>query len=605
MTSYKTYGAIPVSQSETQFRVWAPKAKKLSVELIKRTDDQEPVVASHSLERNTSGVFSGTANDCPAGTLYRYKLDGNMGRPDPRSRFQPFGVHGPSQVVDPDSFKWSDGSWAGVAKRDLVIYEMHVGSFTLEGNYTSAIERLDELVQLGITAIEVLPLSQTPGRWNWGYDGVNYFAPRNTFGTPDELKAFVDACHARSLAVINDVVYNHVGPEGNYLSEFGGYRSKKYGTPWGDALDFDLKEVRQFVVDNVLFWIDEYHLDGLRLDAVHYMFDDKDPHILNEIQKTFREYQKTIDREIYLIGESNIYDPKLVGDVENENPHYDAIWSDCLMHSVYSVGNPETRLTNRDYTGPNDLAEALEHAYVFCTPQGVRVTDEIRQQNHPNGDRKYIETLIMALQTHDSVGNHPHGKRLHQLTSYEFQLAAAPLFLLYPSIPMIFMGEEWSTNAPFPFFADFEDSGLRRAVDKGRRDEYPHHDWTGSPLPSDAAAFLDTKSKPEDQNSKTNQWYKTLLRFRKQGVADGWLSVANMKAESDTASNVYRLFYSIPNGSGAYAGKQLHVCGRLDAESSKPISFEDLGVGEVLFDSRSGAGVSEILAGQHGLIWLS
>ena len=609
MTSYKIYGAIPVSENATQFRVWAPKAKKLSIEIVRRRDDQESVLASHALERDAEGIFSGTVKDCPPGTLYRVKLDENMGRPDPRSRFQPIGVHGPSEVIDPASFNWTDQSWTGVAKRDLVIYEMHVGSFTEAGTYTAAIQRLNELKQLGITAIEVLPLSQSPGRWNWGYDGVNYYAPRNTFGTPDELKAFVDACHAHSIAVINDVVYNHVGPEGNYLSEFGGYRSKKYGTPWGDALDFDSEEVRRFVVDNVLFWLDEYHLDGLRLDAVHYMFDDKDPHILDEIQQRFREYEKTIDRQVYLIGESNIYDPELVGDVENGNPNYDAIWSDCLMHSVYSVGDPELRLTNRNYRGPQDLADSLDHAYVFCTPQGIRVTEGIRKQNHPSGDRRYIESLIVPLQTHDSVGNHPHGKRLHQLTSLDFQLAAAPLFLLYPSIPMIFMGEEWSTDAPFPFFADFEDAGLRRAVDKGRRDEYPHHDWKGSPLPSDPAAFLQSKSKPAGRNTKTNQWYQTLLKFRKQGVDEGWLTVANMKAVSDTARNVYQVIYSIPNSlskdNGELAGKELHICARLDAETSKPISFEELGVGVVLFDSHLGDdGVSAMLEAQHGLIWL-
>ncbi|MFK7770192.1 MAG: alpha-amylase family glycosyl hydrolase [Mariniblastus sp.] len=614
LISHRTYGAVPVAPGETQFRVWAPQAKKLLVEFVARTGDQEDLIASHPLRRNADGLFTGIIKDCPVGTLYRFKLDDKMGRPDPRSRFQPFGVHGPSQVIDLDSYEWSDKNWSGVQKRDLVIYEMHVGSFTQEGTYLAAIERLGELKQLGITAIEVLPLSQTPGRWNWGYDGVNYFAPRNNFGTPDELKAFVDACHENSIAVINDVVYNHVGPEGNYLSEFGGYRSKKYGTPWGDALDFDVDEVRKFVVDNVLFWMDEYHFDGLRLDAVHYMFDDKAPHILQEIKEQFERYSETIDRKVYLIGESNIYDPELVGDVENGNPNYDAIWSDCLMHAVYSVGDPEVRLTNRSYTGSGDLAKALEHAYVFSTPEAVRVTDAIRKQNHPNGDRNYIESLIMALQTHDSVGNHPHGKRLHQLTSHAFQLAAAPLFLLYPSIPMIFMGEEWSTDAPFPFFADFEDQRLRKSVDKGRRDEYPHHDWAGSPLPSDPAAFLETKSTPAIQNSATYQWYKTLLDFRKQGIAGGWLSVANMRTESDTANNVYRLVYSIPksfaNGDGKLAGRELHVCARLDAETSKPISFGGLGVGEILFDSRSGEGGSgengsTTLEGQHGLIWLA
>ena len=336
-----------------------------------------------------------------------------------------------------------------------------------EGTYQAAIAKLDELKQLGITAIELLPIGQSPGRWNWGYDGVNYFAPRNTFGHPDDLKAFIDACHAREIAVILDVVYNHVGPEGNYLNEFGYYRSKKHATPWGDALNFDGSGnpmVREFVISNVLFWIQEYHFDGVRLDAIHFMFDDSETTIIEEVRTRFREYANTLDREIYLIAEANIYDPHLLSDAKN----YDAIWSDCLMHSIYSHGNPDVRLTDRHYVAARDLGEALEHAYVFSVPQAIRVTEEDRHRHHPNGDKQYIQSLVMALQTHDSVGNHPHGKRIHHLTCLDFQKAAAPLILLYPSIPMIFMGEEWATDAPFPFFADFEDQGLRQAVDQGR-----------------------------------------------------------------------------------------------------------------------------------------
>jgi len=588
-------GAFPIAVGQTRFGVWAPKAKRLFVELIHRDGDSETVVASHPLERDETGFFCGVVDGCSTGGLYRFKLDGNPGRPDPRSRFQPLGVHGPSQVVDSDSFDWTDQDWRGVQKRDLVIYELHVGSFTLQGTYTSAIERLDELKQLGITAIELLPLAQTPGRWNWGYDGVNYFAPRNTFGTPDELKAFVDACHARQIAVINDVVYNHVGPEGNYLSEFGTYRSKKYGTPWGDAFNFDSQQVRQFVIDNVLFWVDEYHFDGLRLDAVHYMFDDQEKHILTEIQEQFLAYSEKLDRRIYLIGESNIYDPELVGDVAGGNPNYDAIWSDCLMHSIYALGNPEIRLTDRDYVA-TDVAEALEHAYVFTTPQGTRVTPELRRQNHPDEDRRYIESLIMALQTHDSVGNHPHGKRLHQLTSIEFQMAAAPLILLYPSIPMIFMGEEWSAESPFPFFADFEDRSLRRAVDQGRRDEYPQHDWTGTPMPSTRAAFHSTKSTTEDLNHETNRWYRQLLQFRKNGIEDGWLNVGNLSTHSDLNANTYRLTYS-------FGEKEIHICARLDRNSTNSVAIDGLGENPILLDSRFGNGEKRSLAGEHCLIW--
>ena len=240
LPTHLTFGALPLPDNETRFEVWAPNANKLSVELIERSDNQETIRASYELERGSDGVFLGLVPDCPAGSLYRYKIGEGSSRPDPRSRFQPFGVHGPSQVIDPSAYRWQAEDWKGIKKRDLVIYEMHVGSFTQKGTYASAIEKFAELKELGITAIELLPLAQCPGKWNWGYDGVNYFAPSNNFGSPDQLKAFVDACHQAQLAVIIDVVYNHVGPEGNYLSEFGPYRSKKFGTPWGDAFEFDL-----------------------------------------------------------------------------------------------------------------------------------------------------------------------------------------------------------------------------------------------------------------------------------------------------------------------------------------------------------------------------
>lgn len=602
-------GAIPVSANQTQFKVWAPNAKRLVVELIERSGEKENVVATHELKLDSSGIFDGTAENCPAGSLYRFKLDDRPSRPDPRTRFQPFGVHGPSQVIDPAAYTWKDSSWKGIGKRDLVIYELHIGSFTEEGTYAAAIEKLNLLKELGITAIELLPLAQCPGKWNWGYDGVNYFAPSNNFGSPDELKAFVDACHTNGFAVIIDVVYNHVGPEGNYLSEFGPYRSTKFGTPWGDAFAFDLAPVRQFVIDNILFWVEEYHFDGLRLDAVHYMFDDSELDILDEIKQTFGEFSKTVGWQTHLIGESNIYDPELIGDLPEGKHNFDAIWSDCLMHSIYKAGRPDLRLTNRHYQ-ESDILETIEHAYVFSAPKAIRVTGKIRAKHHPDGDREYINSLIMALQTHDSVGNHPQGKRLHQLTSVDFQKAAAPLILLYPSIPMIFMGEEWATDAPFPFFADFEDQGLRKAVDKGRQEEYPHHDWVGSPLPSDPAAFLNSRSTIDQLNQEMFDWYRNLLRLRKLGLKDGWLKVENWSTHSDPKTQVYRMIYQHSLGdrddaSDSKRRERLNICCRLAREKVEPIPIEELNNSrppkEVFFNSKPG---EDSLTHEHCLIWL-
>ena len=595
--SNATLGSTLICENQTQFTVWAPDCQSVNVEIIDRQGDIESVRKRHPLKSDKQGFFSGTISDCGAGTLYRFQLDNGMGRPDPRSKSQPFGVHGPSAVVDSKQFQWTDQNWTGIEKKDLVIYELHLGSFTPTGTYLAAIERLDELVELGITAIEFLPLAQCPGNWNWGYDGVNYFAPSNNFGTPDELKCLVNACHNRGLAVINDVVYNHVGPEGNYLAEFAPYRSPKFNTPWGDALNFEHTEVRQFILDNVSYWIDEFHFDGLRLDAVHYMFDDREDHILTEIRDSFREIETAQNRRTHLIGESNIYDADLINPMANGDPNYDAIWSDCLMHSIYKHGNPELRLTDRHYE-ENDIAEAIEHAYVFSTPEAKRVTKSDRKKHNPAGGRDYIESLIIALQTHDSVGNHPHGKRLHQLTSPEYQRSAAGLILLYPSIPMIFMGEEWSTNAPFPFFADFEDRRLRKSVDQGRRNEYPHHDWDGSPLPSDPVAFTSTRSQPDDLNSDTHRWYQKLLSLRKKLIQDEVLNARNLSTYSDLENSIFKLIYKTDEGS-------LHVCARLAGLQATPLSLQAMDAGEVLFNSNSESGTPTELIGSQCLIWMS
>ena len=586
--SLPALGATLRSGQATGFRVWAPLAKQAVLEIVvlppaDDTSNQETTIVRHPMQAGNDGTFFVEVTDAPAGTLYQFSVDGNPGRPDPRSLFQPHGVHGPSQVVDRDHYQWQDDQWAGVAKQDLVIYELHLGSFTAAGTYQGAIDRLDELVELGITAVELLPVVQSPGKWNWGYDGVNYFAARNTFGSPDDLKHFVDQCHARGLAVINDVVYNHVGPEGNYLSAIGPYGSSKHGTPWGDALNFDgqhSEQVRQFVIDNVLFWIDEYHFDGLRLDAVHYMFDDGNPHILDSIQAAFREHQKTLNRTTYLIGESNIYDPDLVGAPADPSKHYDAIWSDCVMHSIITVADPELRLTDRHYQ-TTDLAEALEYAYVFTAPGAKRMTPALRKTHHPEQRRDYISSLVMALQTHDSVGNHPHGKRLHHLTNVDFQTAAAPLILLYPSIPMLFMGEESAADAPFPFFADFEDAGLRKAVDRGRRQEYPHHDWKGSPLPSDPLAFTSSVISPDQEQPAVRAWYRELLRFRKQGVVDGWLQIDNFSVESDVPYHLYRLNYR-------WSDQQVQIVCRIDRADASPIAIPV--VGNLVLDSLASVG---------------
>ena len=510
-------GATPIGENRVQFRVWAPNTQ--AVELSLEAGGDVPV----RMSRESDGYHTATLEGIGTNARYSYVLDGSTARPDPASRYQPDGVHGPSQVIDPQAFEWADRDWRGVAKRDLIIYELHIGAFTQAGTFRGAIDRLPELVELGVTAVELMPITQSPGRWNWGYDGVNLFAIRNTYGTPNDFRAFVDACHGCGLAVILDVVYNHVGPEGNYLSEFGPYRSSKHNTPWGDALNFDAfhsEHVRRFVVENAVRWLDEYHLDGLRLDAVHFMFDDSDVTILDEIRMVVSDFADTVARPVHLIAESNVHDADLLAK-KDDRPAWDAVWCDCLMHAIYSNARPDLRLTPREYNGFPDIVQALENGFIYTGRDYERRT---REHNARLDDRQ-IGSLIIALQTHDVVGNHPQGKRLHQLTSKEYQKAAAALILLYPAIPMIFMGEESAAEAHFPFFADFEDESLRRDVDSGRRAEYPHHDWSNTVLPSDPRAFQDAKSdSPQHHDSEMRDWYRELLQLRKRGIAEGWLS---------------------------------------------------------------------------------
>ncbi len=552
-----TVGATPVSYNTTHFCVWAPDRKKVTLllETAGRTGEYE-------LKRLGDGYFSATISGAKPGDQYSYLLDEQpKSLPDPRSRYQPDGVHGPSQVVDSQVFPWTDQEYVGVAKQDLIIYELHVGTFTAGGTFQSAIQRLPQLLELGITAVEIMPVAQSPGRWNWGYDGVGLYAVRNTYGTPNDFKEFVDTCHNLGLAVLLDVVYNHLGPEGNYLSEFGPYFSGKHHTPWGDAFNFDdrhSEHVRQFILDNVILWIDEYHLDGLRLDAVHFMFDDSNPTILQEIGATVAKKRNQCGRHIHLIAESNVYDQELLTP-SNSSSGYDAIWSDCLMHSIYSHAVPELRLTDREYRGTNDIAEALRYAYLYTGSHSgrkrVKRRNPIGELRERQNDRQqttqfeYISSLIMALQTHDVVGNHPLGSRVHHLASTSFQKSAVALLLLYPGIPMVFMGEEVAADNPFPFFVDFEDQQLRDIVDQGRVKEYPQHDWQGALLPSSPQAFQKAVCDVEGQHDHSVfEWYQSLISLRKQGISDGWLTASSLTTSHDLENNIFSILYRRDGG---------------------------------------------------------
>lgn len=568
--THYSIGATPITHNETHFRVWAPQRKRVDVEITQGTE-----VTCHSLSREDDGFHIATLSGAGPDTAYRFRIDHTSARPDPASRFQPFGVHGPSQIVDDISFPWTDQSWSGVPRRNLVIYELHIGTFTTEGTFQAAISRLPELVRLGVTAIEIMPVAQTPGRWNWGYDGVNLFAVRNTYGGPHEFKELIDACHQAGIAVVLDVVYNHVGPEGNYLAEFGPYFSSRHSTPWGDAFNFDgsdSQHVRQFVIDNVLFWLDKYHLDGLRLDAVHFMRDDSLPSIVDEIRDAVADFKTSVTRHIHLIAEANVYNDDLLN-ADRGHPPCDAIWSDCLMHSIYARGTPDVRLTDRDYTR-DDLAEALQHGWLYFHENTAnhRATADQRSRFGTAGSiTPVVESFVTALQTHDSVGNHPSGRRLHHLTSRSFQKSAATLMLLYPAIPLIFMGEESASESLFPFFADFEDEQLRKAVDLGRAREFPDCDRETLVPPSDPRSFLSAKLPTTNSDLDMVAWYQKLIAVRQSGLDSGWLDARGMTTDYDPQQQVFSVRYELVKNAGISIHARLTDPRRNPLE---PLSFE-------------------------------
>ncbi len=564
-------GATTLSHGRTAFRVWAPHGQRVAV-------CREDGTTWRELEPEGDGFFAGVAEDCPPGTRYGYRLDDGPLRPDPYSRFQPEGVHGPSEVVDPNAFAWQDVDWRGVAKAELAVYEIHVGTFTDEGTFAAAIGELDRLRELGITAIEVMPVAQTSGRWNWGYDGVNLFAPRNSYGTPDDFRAFVDACHRRGIAVILDVVYNHVGPEGNYLAEFGPYRSPRHHTPWGDALNYDGEDsgpVRAFVVDDALHWVAEYHLDGLRLDAVHFMHDDSEWTILDELRVAVTEFARTVERPIHLVAETNVFDETLATASANRAA-YDLLWCDDLAHSVYSVVSPRTRLTDREYHGASDLAAVLANGHVYEGADFVRTSGGDAARSH--------ESLLVGLQTHDLVGNEPLGRRIHEFSSADAQRAAAALVLLSPSVPLIFMGEETANEACFRFFNDFEDPRLRRAVERGRRAEYPAEAGP-APSPTDPAAYFASQL-GESTDPAMSGWYRDLLAIRRTWIERGILAARNLQVEWHSSASVFVLQYQTQN-------EPFFVASRIPPETSgTPVSVEI--EGSVLMDSSDSLSVAAV-----------
>ncbi|MFL5582196.1 MAG: malto-oligosyltrehalose trehalohydrolase, partial [Gemmatimonadaceae bacterium] len=510
-------GAV-VENGAVRFAVWAPRAGSVRV-VIGEGDAAE----EHDLEPRERGVFEGRVEGIGAGADYRYRLDEADPLPDPVSRWQPAGVHGPSRVVDPEAFEWTDDGWRGRSMRDLVIYELHVGTFSPEGTFEGVIPRLGALKELGVTALEIMPVAEFPGGRNWGYDGVHPYAPQSTYGGPEGLRRLVDAAHAEGLAVILDVVYNHLGPEGNYLGQYAPFFTDRYRTPWGGALNYDdveSDEVRRYFIDNALHWVTEYHVDGLRLDAVHAIFDFGARHVLEELATAVREQGRRLGREVVVIGESDLNDPRVVRPAERGGWGLDGQWSDDFHHAVHAALTGETDGYYADFGSVAHVAKALRDRFVY---DGRYSAHRRRRHGAPCTDVPG-ERFVVCIQNHDQVGNRAAGERLSALLGFEQQKLAAALMLLAPYVPMLFMGEEYGEANPFQYFVSHGDRQLVEAVRQGRRREFAAFGWrTDVPDPQSEETFrnscLDPDAGRRGRGAAMRALYRDLLALRRSQPA--------------------------------------------------------------------------------------
>ncbi|MGH7764494.1 MAG: malto-oligosyltrehalose trehalohydrolase [Candidatus Dormibacteraceae bacterium] len=489
------------------FKLWAPARQRVDLQL----DDRR--MPMHRLE---SGWWELTDPKAQPGTLYGFSLDGGEARPDPRSMSQPRGVLGRSQVVDQAAFRWSDRTWPGRALAGSVIYELHTGTFSRDGTFDGAIEHIAHLVDIGVSVVELMPVAEFSGNRGWGYDGAALFAPHHAYGGQAGLKRLVDACHAAGLAVVLDAVYNHLGPVGNFLSEFGPYFSATHQTQWGAALNFDgqgSEEVRRFVIDNALMWIRDYHVDGLRLDAVQAIIDQSPTHVLEQLAIEVRALGDELRRTVFLIAETDVNDPVFVRGGDAGGYGLDAVWSDDWHHSVHSVLTSERVGYYEHFGSPEVLRKALLMGWVYEGPRRARRSMSRKEGVAPHN-------LVIAAQNHDQVGNRAAGERLAHLVDEGKLKVAAALLLTTPFTPMLFQGEEWASSSPFQYFTDHADRKLGEAVSKGRRREFAAFAWKPEDVPDPQAPATFERSKLDwnelDQplHRRMLEWYRALIRLR-------------------------------------------------------------------------------------------
>ncbi|RXH57201.1 malto-oligosyltrehalose trehalohydrolase [Granulicella sibirica] len=506
-----------------EFKVWAPKPKKIAVKMADQTVEM--------VGPDAKGWWKAKVQMAGNGTDYGFLLDDDTTPyPDPRSLWQPHGVHGTSRVYDQHAFAWKDRDWYGPPFGGAILYELHIGTFTEGGTFDAAIERLGYLRDLGVTHIEIMPVNSFPGAQGWGYDGVALYAVQDNYGGPDGLKRFVDAAHATGLAVILDVVYNHFGPTGNYTGKFGPYVTDRHRTPWGDAVNFEeagSDEVRRFFCDNALMWMRDYHIDGLRLDAIHEFMDRSAVHFLEQLSAEVETLGATLQRKLILIAESDLNDPKIVKPIEAGGFGIDAQWSDDFHHALFTLMHmePEGAGYYSDFGSFEKLVKALTRIFVFDGGYS-------RYRNRSHGrpvDGLSAHHFISFIQNHDQIGNRAKGERLEHLVGMKRAKMAAGLLLTAPFIPMLFQGEEFAASTPYLYFADHEDEVMAKAVSEGRKKEFAAFGFANEEIadPEKVETFqrskLDWSEVHEGKHAEMLEWFCALIKLRRhsQSLNDG------------------------------------------------------------------------------------
>jgi maltooligosyltrehalose trehalohydrolase len=506
-------GSNYVGNGRCEFTVWAPTQENVAVQIVSPTHRLLP------MQKDKWGYFKTLAEDIEPGTLYFYKLEGKEDRPDPASHSQPKDVHGPSEVVEHGKMNWTDADWSGIPLEEIILYELHVGTFTPEGTFEAIIPRLRELHEFGINAIELMPIGQFPGNRNWGYDGVFPFAPQHSYGGPEGLKKLVDAAHQQGIAIVLDVIYNHFGPEGNYISDYGPYFTTHYQTAWGNAINFDGEYsygVRNYFIENALYWFENFHIDALRLDASDHIYDIGVKHFLQELAENVDALSKKQGRKLYLTAENDLSDTKVIRPIKSGGYGIDAQWNDAFHHCLHTLLTGDRAGYYEDYGTCEQMAKAFKQGFVYSGQYSP-----FRKKFH-GSDSSAIpgHQFVVFTQNHDQVGNRALGERLTHLVSFEALKLAAGVLLLSPNIPLIFMGEEYAEDAPFLYFVSHTDPELVEVVREGRKKDFDAFQREGEfidPFSPDTfqKCQLNWDKRQEDKHQVMLKLYQHLIQLRR------------------------------------------------------------------------------------------